>query len=521
MARGRLHLLNGRAVADDLRGRELHIEIVGPLAPPRGCPDAQRGAASRQVADGERIVEAPVHGRAHQFELGRAAAEILGHAAHEIIRQRLDRIPHAAAVEALDHGPLASGHGIEGADRPAAGRAAGQLRRAEDGRGLRFVDELVHGVTVGRQLRRATDAARAEHRQARHVRAEEAAQPAEAEVPRALDEERPPLVEGGLEVGEIHDGRIDLDLSKVGVHRRGQREVRGEQHASVQADAAIHGVRVVKRIARRAGDVARAADDVGQHLGAARRAVDHEPVHVPEFRGAAGFVELPERPLRQLVETVLLTPDLQAPGLLVAGRAEPELRERNAHLRRPAERIDGGLHLPDRIPRRVPTPAQTIGIVFHARWIDLKKQPADVIVVRIEDHLEIIGVHVRVAPHEAGPHATRPRVVVHAGADVQRRSVEREANLRALRRELALVRLCLAQPARRRRTVPHRFVEPTVQMNLLVQRHRLDFRGRRRMDVLRCQGRGTQHGEEDGESRHGHGARIPAWMPRRGQRLRP
>src|SRR5205807_3482197 len=94
------------------------------------------------------------------------------------------------------------------------------------------------------------------------------------------------------------------------VHRRVQREVRGEQHASVQADAAIHGVRVVKRIAHRAGDVARAADHVGQHLGAPGRAVDDEPVQVPELRGAAGFIELPERPLRQLVETVLLTPDL-------------------------------------------------------------------------------------------------------------------------------------------------------------------------------------------------------------------
>src|SRR6266550_1153266 len=59
-----------------------------------------------------------------------------------------------------------------------------------------------------------------------------------------------------------------------------------------------------------------------------------------------------------------------------------------------------------------------------------------------------------------------------------------------------------------------RCVEPTVQMNLLVQRHRLDFRGRRGMDVLRCQGRGTQHGEKDGESRHGgRGARIQLGRP--------
>src|SRR5256886_12246574 len=110
----------------------------------------------------------------------------------------------------------------------------------------------------------------------------------------------------------------------------------------------------------------------------------------------------------------------------------------------PADTIDGWSHPPNPIPRRVPTTSQTICIVFHARWIDLKKQPADVIVVRIEDHLEIIGVHVRVAPHEAGPHAPRPRVVVHAGADVQRRSLEREANLRTLRRDVSLLPLCLA-----------------------------------------------------------------------------
>src|SRR5256886_16466187 len=115
----------------------------------------------------------------------------------------------------------------------------------------------------------------------------------------------------------------------------------------------------------------------------------------------------------------------------------------------PADTIDGWSHPPNPIPRRVPTTSQTICIVFHARWIDLKKQPAEVIVVRIEDHLEIIGVHVRVAPHEAGPHATRPPVVVHAGADVHRRSVEREANPPALRRQVALVPLCPAAPAPR------------------------------------------------------------------------
>ena len=107
------------------------------------------------------------------------------------------------------------------------------------------------------------------------------------------------------------------------------------------------------------------------------------------------------------------------------------------------------------------------------------------IVVGVENHFEVVGIHVGVAPDEPRPDAARARIVEHPRADVQRRAVEREANLGALRRDLALVRLSLSQAGGGRRGMPDRLVELAVQVNLFVQRHGPHFRGRRGMDVLR------------------------------------
>ena len=107
------------------------------------------------------------------------------------------------------------------------------------------------------------------------------------------------------------------------------------------------------------------------------------------------------------------------------------------------------------------------------------------IVVGIEDHFEVIGVHVAVAPHQPRADAARSGVVEHPGADIQSGAVERETDLGALRRDLALVRLGLAKVGGGRRGVPDRLVELAVQVNLLVQRDGTHFRRRRGVDVLR------------------------------------
>src|SRR5205823_12266836 len=117
---------------------------------------------------------------------------------------------------------------------------------------------------------------------------------------------------------------------------------------------------------------------------------------MPELCGTAGLIQSPECPLRQLVEAILLAPDLQSPRLLRGRGWEAELRKGNAHLRGPAERVNGGLYFPNRIPGVVAPAAEAVGVHLHARRIRLEKQATDVIVIRIEDHFDVIGVHVGV-----------------------------------------------------------------------------------------------------------------------------
>ena len=94
-------------------------------------------------------------------------------------------------------------------------------------------------------------------------------------------------------------------------------------------------------------------------------------------------------------------------------------------------------------------------------------------------------MHIRVAPHKTRPDAAGAGVIVHAGADVQRGTVEREADFGALRRELTLVGLCLAKAGRRGGGTPHPLVELAVEMDLLPQRDGADFRRGSGMNVLR------------------------------------
>ena len=218
-----------------------------------------------------RIVEVTPDGCDHPAQHRRSVTQITRDPAHEVIGQRLDGDIRAPAVRELHDRPLAPCHGIQHADRPPARRAPGELRRSEDSRVVRHVGVGARRERVARRLRRPADASRIEHSKARDVRAEIAVEPTETEIPRALDEERAPFGEERFERREIHDGRIDLDLSEIRVDREVEREVRREQHAGVRTEAAVHRVRVRKRISGiRHGLVDRAAHDVRQDLRALR-----------------------------------------------------------------------------------------------------------------------------------------------------------------------------------------------------------------------------------------------------------
>src|SRR2546428_13524047 len=111
---------------------------------------------------------------------------------------------------------------------------------------------------------------------------------------------------------------------------------------------------------------------------------------MPEARWTARFGEAPEGPLRQLVQPVLLAPDLQAPRLLLGGRRIAQLRKRDPHLGGPAERIDRRLYLPHRVPGIVRAAAQAVGVPPPAGGIHPEEQPAAVGGIGAENHFYVV-----------------------------------------------------------------------------------------------------------------------------------
>ena len=317
-----------RRVSGDVGARQLRHQVNSALAPPRVRADAEGLGVMGHPAGDIGIAEIAVDGRRHRLDLRGAAPQVLGYPAREVVGQRLHREVAARAVQELHRSALAPGDAVERTDRPAALRTPRELRGTEDRGVLGHVGKLDRDretTAERRDLRRPPDAPRRQHRQARHVGAEEAAEPTQAEVPRTLDEERPLFVEESLKGGKIHDCRVDFDLTEIGVDGRIERQVGRDAQRGVAADATIDRVRIEEWIGPIAGNIRRASHRVRHQLRAAGRMSNHQTMQVSEARRPARLVQSPPRPLRQLVQPVLLTPDLQAPGLLLGRLGIPQL----------------------------------------------------------------------------------------------------------------------------------------------------------------------------------------------------
>ena len=144
---------------------------------------------------------------------------------------------------------------------------------------------------------------------------------------------------------------------------------------------------------------------------------------------SAGFVLVPERPVVLFLAPLDETTDLEPPRLEHIAR-EAKLTVGDSDLGRPPVRVDAGSRLPNRIPGTVATgiaDADPVGL--RAGWIDLEEGATQVIVIRVDDDLEVIGVEGCVAPYEPRRHACRPVGVEHLRADIQRVVIEEEAHL--------------------------------------------------------------------------------------------
>ena len=227
-------------------------------------------------------------------------------------------------------------------------------------------------------------------------------EPAEAEETRPLDEEGTPLLEEGLEGGQVHHRGVGLHLAEVGVDGGVQGESAGETVLQVEPHrTAVH--RAVVEGACRVGAlvVAGAGDRIWKDFKTFGPAHALQSQQVSEQRGQPGFRGRPPRPVHRLARMKDVTAEVDSPDLAGA-LPEAELREGNAHLRNPAERVHLRRGVPDRIPSRVHPFESVVGrdqVVATSRRCHPEDEGGAVIVVRVElDQEHVVRLHERVAP---------------------------------------------------------------------------------------------------------------------------
>jgi hypothetical protein len=413
---------------------------------------------------GERVLElrlAPLadHRRAEQADAGAGAKFALG--PHDgVVGERLD-----VSLDRLDavgeSRLLAAGHRIQRADRPAAPRPAHELAGAEDRRRGGSV-EVGTGVPA---LRRAADAAAVEEGRLWPEEAPVLAGAAAAEVTedlRALGEERPPLLEEHLELREVDYRGVHLDLAEVRVEGRIEREVARHAVLEVHARRREPARAVVERVARHEWlDELGAGGGIGHQLQRAGRADTDNVVQVRHARRQAGLV-LPHQlePVR-LVAALDDPLHVDAPRGAVAGR-EPQLRQRDPHLDRPALVVDAHGRGPHGVPRRVQELVVVDeGVALHASRRHAELRACQVVMMRVEVHEEGVGLDGHVAPRQLAHDGGRLAIAQPRG-DVEGLIVVPDADLGVFRRRLALDGVALQEPGGRRDALPRRLVEPAI-----------------------------------------------------------
>ena len=339
-------------------------------------------------------------------------------------------------------------------------------------------------------LGRSSDAARVEVL-GRVAEPDVGARAAEVEDARPFHEKRPPLRQELLECGEVHERRIRLDLTEVGVDGGIERKVRGDAVLQVEPRAAEVAVAVVKGIPGSGAVVRAAAEAVRQQLQPSRGGDVAQADQVTEARRVPRLGLLLEYPLGELVLAEHPAKKVDAPHLR-AHLGEPQLRERDPHLHDPAERVDRGRHLPHGIPGAVAdeevVAAQVVQL--HARWIHGELERRAVIMVTVEVDVEDVALGVVVAAAQAARDLRR-RVVVQPRAHVNRVGVVQQHHGRRFGGSLAFVRVGLGEAADRDRPGPRRIIEPAVERRRVAHPHRRHRRRHATVGVAQRRGAGV------------------------------
>ena len=180
-----------------------------------------------------------------QTDRGVALPQVTLDAPDEIIRARLYDRRMIVSVHVPKSRLLLRCNCVEETDGPSTPASSRQLRRCCDGSLVRCVYERYVRSADG-ALRLTSNAASVEERVA--VRRVLGAHSPERENIRAFDKERSPLGKEGFECREIHNRRVDFDLSEVRVECRIQSEITREAYLRIEAKSRLHFIPLVKWI---------------------------------------------------------------------------------------------------------------------------------------------------------------------------------------------------------------------------------------------------------------------------------
>ena len=452
MHRGLLDLVDSRRVAADIAEPQPAAQLVGPAVPAQH-PISATGEGVAVVPRGERVrrSEVPVHRGECRADYRPGRPEFLLDAGDAVARGRRDR--HAREGRrrgVVGPGSLARRHRRERAQRHPRGEPPGELRGAEDG----AVPRIIHEVSAHRAARRAADAPRVE-----------VARPVAAQQLSPLGEEGPLLVEEDLERREIHDRGIGFDLPEVRVHGAVEREVRPESHLHVRARPGAEVLAVVEGVRRlRPPGQSRIARGVREHLEAARRLDAFDAHQLAHPRRPAGAIRRHRHPEHVLAGRRIPVVGVEAPDLH-GHVVEAELRERDAHLRRPPQRVHHCFRLPHRVEAGVEVVLivlRVIPIHAHARRGHAERIRGATVMVGVERDPQVLGLRCIVAPRERRLNL-RGVAAVHPRADVERVTVIENRDAHAVAGRGALMRHLLGEVSDPVGVAPDRVVEPSVE----------------------------------------------------------
>ncbi len=333
------------------------------------------------------------------------------------------------------------------------------------------------------------------------------AREAEVEDLGVLDEERPPLLEEGLEGGQVDHRGVRLDLPEVRVDGGVEREGGAEAEPEVGAHARAGRPPVEERILGVGGTLVVAAQHVRAGLDAPDRA-GH--AHVGEGAELADEPADPAALHREVAQLPRHDPtpvEVHAPRLRPGSRLVADLRERDADLDVPPRGVDGDRRLPDGVPVGVLTGVvEHVQVLLHAGGVDAEGVAAPAVVVGVERHTEPVEERTPLVTPQQQPPDVVGIALEQAGGDPDGVRVEEHPHLGLLPRRSALERLARDEVGNERRVLPGRLLDQAVDPDVAPAHPGLGDRrrphrpvaGRRALGALGGEGsRGDERDEHD------------------------